>query len=124
MYKFKKFVEQLDNGIYAYHVTRRVNLESIKENGLKMSIPEDYGTDGDIEGVYLFKTLDDAKDALFQWMGIRIEEWEEENDEEYDEICLKVDIDGIEQYLIDSVDYEYISTIDIEPSRIVEILEI
>lgn len=109
---------------FAYHITRRENLPSIYENGLEARVPVDYGEDGDIKGVYLFKTLDDAKNALFNWFGERIEEWEEENDEKYDEVALKVNIEGLDANLIDSVEYEWTCLIDIEPSRIVNVFEI
>ena len=113
--------EDVDMNKIGYHVTRRLNLPSIKRNGLLPQVPEDYGDSGDIEGVYLFKSLDDAQNALYNWLGERIEDWEEENDEDYDEVILKVDLSGLN--LIDSVEYEWISTDIIEPNRIIDVLE-
>lgn len=104
---------------YAYHVTQKRLLKSIMKNGLIPSTPLDYGENGDIEGVYLFKTIDDTKNALFNWLGERIEEWEDENDKEYDEIVLEVNLDGLEDHLIDSVEYEWTCTTIIDPSRII-----
>ena len=46
-----------------------------------------------------------------------------ENDAEYDEVVLKIDIDGLEQDLIDSVEYEWICISTIEPSRIVDVID-
>jgi len=121
MKHLKKFNENFNDSIYGYHVTSRKNLKSIMETGLEPRVPEDYGVNGDIKGVYLFKTLDDTENALFNWLGERIEEWEEENDEEYDEVVLKVDLSGL--YLLDSVEFEWTCLEHINPSRIVEIIE-
>lgn len=122
--KFKQFInEQVSEYKFAYHVTRRKNLTSIKKKGLNPRIPVDYGIDGDVKGVYLFKTIEDTENALFNWFGERIEDWEEENDKEYDEIVLKINISGLEDHLIDSVEYEWICLVNIEPSRIIDIIE-
>ena len=121
---FKQFAdENIDASKFAFHVTRRKNLNSIKKKGLEPGIPKDYSVNGDVKGVYLFKTIEDTENALCNWLGERIEEWEEENDKEYDEIVLKINIDGLEEHLIDSVEYEWTCLIDIEPSRIVEVME-
>lgn len=123
-YKIKRFESFQENKKFSYHVTRRKNLKSILEKGILKSIPLDYGDSGDIEAVYLFKSIDDVKNALYNWLGERIEEWEEENNEDYDEVVLKVDIEGLENYLYDSVEWEWTCLIDITPDRILEILEI
>ena len=115
--------ENINEPKFAYHVTRRKNLNSIKKKGLEPRIPKDYGTDGDIKGVYLFKTIEDTQNALYNWLGERIEEWEEENDKEYDEVVLKINISGLEEMLIDSVEYEWTCLVTIEPSRIIGIIE-
>lgn len=123
---FNEFINENNNTekLFGYHITRRLNIDSIMEDGLLPRIPEDYGYSGDIEGVYLFKTYEDAQTALYQWLGERIDEWEEETGEEYDEVCLVVDLSGLEEYLIDSVEYEWICTDIIEPERIIKIKEI
>ncbi len=108
----------------AYHVTRKENLPSIFEKGLEPRIPTDYGLDGDIKGVYLFKTLDDTKNALYNWLGERIEEWEEENDQDYNEVVLVINIDGLENHLIDTVEYEWTCMVTIEPERILNTIEV
>ena len=117
----KDSINENDKNVFGYHVTRRKNLPSIKRNGLLPQVPEDYGDSGDIKGVYLFKSLNDTQTALYQWLGERIEEWEEENNENYGEVILKVDLSGLD--LIDSVEYEWISTDIIEPNRIIDVLE-
>jgi len=115
--------ENNNNKIFGYHVTRRENLKSIKKIGLEPRVPQDYGENGDTKGVYLFKTIDDTKNALYNWLGERIDEWEEDNNEEYDEIVLKVDLTGLEENLIDSVEFEWTCLINIKPSRIVSVFE-
>lgn len=116
--------EDVQNPLIGFHVTRRKNLNSIKKKGIEPKVPWDYGTSGDVKGVYLFKNLDDTKNALYNWFGERIEEWEEENDKEFDEVCLKVDLSGLEEYLIDSVEYEWTCVVNIDPTRIIEVFEI
>lgn len=93
------------------------------KRGLETRIPEDYGEYGDVKAVYLFKTLDDTRNALFNWLGERIEEIEEETGKDYNEVVLKINISGLEEYLIDSVEYEWICMVNIEPSRIVDSFE-
>ena len=124
--KFQIFIKENNNSnkLLGYHITRRLNIDSIKENGLLPKVPEDFGEDGDIEGVYLFKTYDDAQTALYQWLGERIDDWEEKTGEEYDEVCLVVDLSGLEEYLINSVEYEWICTVKIDPERILKIKKI
>jgi hypothetical protein len=111
-----------DNPTHAYHVTSRKNLESIMKDGLEPRVPEDYGLDGDTKGIYLFRTKDDMGNALMNWFGERIEEWEEENGQDYDEVGLVINIKGLE--LIDSVEYEWISIDHISPDRIISTIEV
>lgn len=115
--------ENINNKTFGYHVTRRKSLESIKRIGLEPRAPKDYGENGDIKGVYLFKTIDDTKNALYNWLGERIDEWEEENDQEYNETVLKIDLTGLEENLIDSVEYEWTCVINIKPSRIISVFD-
>ena len=93
------------------------------KTGLEPRIPEDYANTGDVQGVYLFKTLDDTKNALYNWLGERIDDIEEETGKPYDEVVLKINIAGLEEYLIDSVEYEWTCIVRIEPSRIIEVFE-
>jgi hypothetical protein len=115
--------EQIDELQYAYHVTSRRNLKSIMKKGLEIRKPEDYSEYGDVKAVYLFKTLDDTRNALFNWLGERIEEIEEETGKDYNEVVLKINISGLVKYLIDSVEYEWICLVNIGPSRIVDSFE-
>jgi hypothetical protein len=112
-------------GQYAYHVTRRANLPSIKSKGLEPKVPEDFGPEGDIKGVYLFKTYDDMINALYNWLGERIDEWEEETGEDYDEIALKIDMTKIDPNDIqDTVEYEWTVTETIPPEAIIGVLNV
>lgn len=103
----------------AYHVTDKKNLESIFKNGLETRVPEDYGETGDTKAVYLFKTIDDAKTALSQWLGERIEDWEEETGETYEEVLLHVNITGLE--CLDTVEFEWTCLEDIPADRIMSV---
>ena len=120
----KQVLKEQVETLYGYHVTSKRNLKSIKKNGLEPRVPEDYGTSGDIAGVYIFKTYEDMENALYNWLGERIEEIEEESGEEYKEVALKINLTGMEQYLIDSVDYEWTCVEKIEPDRIIEIIKL
>lgn len=116
--------EVIDDGnLYGYHVTSKRNLKSIMKIGLETRIPEDYGTDGDKKGVYLFKTLEDTQTALYQWLGERIEDIEEETGIEYNEIILKVNLSGLEKYLSSDVEFEWCCSVNIEASRIIEVYQ-
>jgi hypothetical protein len=121
--------EEIQNFIgenqFGYHVTRRKNLPSINKIGLEPRVPEDFGMEGDIKGVYLFKNYDDMINALYNWLGERIEEWEEEYGEEYDEVGLKIDLNQINpENIHDTVEYEWTITETIPPEAIVEILKV
>lgn len=121
--KLIKTFEDFNNKLYGWHVTRRSNIYSILKNGLEPRIPEDFGENGDLEAVYLFKSSDDVTTALYQWLGERIEDWEEENDEEYDEVVLKVDLTNLTEYLLDTVEYEWTCTTTIPPKNIISVHE-
>lgn len=113
-------LKESTHGKYAYHVTRRENWDSIKQKGLIPSVPEDF--EEDYEAVYLFPTRQDAETALGQWLGDRIDEWEEENDEDYDEIVFKVDISEVNpQNIIQDVEYELVVLEPIPPNKILSI---
>ena len=108
-----------------YHVTDRKHLPSIQQQGLIPKVPQDYGESGDTKGVYFFKTEDDTATALASWLGERIEEWEEETGETYDEIVLVVDLTGLDDSTIEEDDmFEYIVVDIVDPSRILDILKI
>ena len=54
-----------------YHITRSENVPLIMKGGLLPSKPDDMQ---DVEGVYLFKSVMDAGDALMNWFGDRFDE--------------------------------------------------
>lgn len=115
-------LNESEDRLLGYHITSRRNLKSIMKKGLLPHVPEDYGEDGDVEGIYFFKSIDDTRNALYNWFGERIEEIEEETDRPYNETLLTVDLSGLEPYLIDSVEYEWICTVEVEPSRIIDVM--
>lgn len=104
--------------MFGYHVTFEHHLKSIMEKGLIPQVPMDYGDNGDTKGIYFFPSIDDAKNALYNWFGQRIEEMEEENNTTYTEYLLKVDLTELE--FIDNTDFfpEYIVLNTIPPSKI------
>ena len=57
--------------------------------------------------------------AMSSWLGNRIDEWEEETGEQYEEVELIVDITGLD--MIDIVEYEWTVTEHISPDRIIDI---
>ncbi len=115
--------ENLDKRL-VYHVTSKRNLPSIYQNGLKLNVPEDYGDSGDELGIYCFPSIEDVENALYNWLGERIEEWEEENQIEYDEIVLVLDISSLNIKKDHSVDYEIIVKDPISSDRIVDLITI
>ena len=121
--KYLENFKHFDKNIFGYHITQRRKLKSIMKKGLIPKIPVDFGNSGDLNGVYLFKTKSDAENGLQNWFGERIEEWEEEHTKEFDEICLTIDLTGLEQYLLDSVEYEWTCITIIDPSRIISVNE-
>lgn len=124
MIKFDRcFKEPIDPTI-VFHVTRKNNLKSINTRGIVPNVPEDYGEDGDDIGVYCFPTLEDVENALYNWLGERIEDWEEETGENYDEVVLELDISGLEFYKSNDIDWEVVVKETIPPDRIIRVFEI
>jgi hypothetical protein len=106
-----------------YHVTSKRHLPTIYQNGLTLKIPEDYGEDGDEIGIYCFPSMDDVENAMMNWLGERIEEWEEEEQTEYQEICLVLDISNLKIKEKHNIDYEIIVKEPISSDRIVDLIE-
>jgi hypothetical protein len=117
------FLYENINKKLVYHVTSKRYLSKIHKNGLIPKIPKDYGEDGDEIGVYCFPSIEDTENALMNWLGERIEEWEDENDKEYNEVVLVLDITGLKVKENHDVDYEIIVKEPIPPDRIVDVLE-
>ena len=63
---WNRFLKE-DEGAY-YHITRSENVPSIMRSGLEPTKPVDME---DAEGVYLFKSIAAAEDALMNWLGDR-----------------------------------------------------
>lgn len=53
-----------------YHVTPEKFVPSILKRGIKAKVP----ANEDERGVYLFKSLDDAVEAIMNWLGDRFDE--------------------------------------------------
>ena len=121
-----KIIQILENmnKLIVYHVTTKRYLAPIKQNGLIPKIPEDYGESGDEIGIYCFPSMDDAEQAMMNWLGERIEEWEDENQQEYQECVLELDISGLQYTQDPDVGYEIIVKEPISPDRILKVLEI
>ena len=117
IYSFKKFNEQKSEN-YAYHITNRKNLNSIKEKGLLVNTPSYKDNVSDIKGIHLFETIEDAEESIGGWFGKRAEEWEERTGEVFFEVILRVDLTGLENKLKRIVENEIICLVDIDPSRI------
>lgn len=69
----------------AFHISSVKNLVRIKQKGLIPSIPKDMVDD---KAIYLFKTKDDAEQALMNWLGDRF------NDDD-EVVLLTIDITGL-----------------------------
>jgi hypothetical protein len=121
MKHLKLFEEFNDKRIIGYHVTNQSNLKRILKTGLEPRVPEDFGEKGDVKGVYLFKTASDTDNALSNWFGERIEEWEEEHDKEFKECILVVDLTGLDLY--NSVEFEWTCLEHISPDRIIQVIK-
>ena len=94
-----------------YHVTPSSNVKSILKNGLtpsKGSNSQDYGEEQD--SVYLFPTIEDAEDALGNWLGDQYE------DEDISFSLLKVNVTGLP--LKSETEWEYYTTSIISANRI------
>jgi len=104
----------------AYHITFKHLLPSIQNKGLLPNKPEDYA--GELKGVFLFKTIDDAENALTNWLGERIEDLEEKAGFEFEELLLTIDISNLN--CINGAGYELVCLNVIPPNRIINITPI
>ena len=55
-----------------FHVTRTSNIPTILKYGISPRVPIDMPEEE--KGVYLFSTIEDAEDAIMNWLGDRFEE--------------------------------------------------
>ncbi len=60
-----------------YHVTPTHNLANIQKNGLQPNIGDRSVKLEDKAGIYLFNSLDDAENALSNWLGDEFDEDEQ-----------------------------------------------
>ena len=100
------------NESVAYHVTPTRNLRSIMKNGLRPQIGDRSSQlDGEVEGIFLFPSLNDVEAAASSWLG-------DEFDEDEELSLLAVDITGLENNIVQGADYETIVNTTISPDRI------
>lgn len=99
----------------AYHVTPMENLESILEHGLVPMIGERSEKLGEVNPrVYLFPQADHVEDALSNWLGDELED--------YDELAiLEVDLIGYPYQF--SVGYEISVSDTIKPNAIIKVFD-
>ena len=103
---FENWREYLNESYY--HITRSENVPLIMKGGLIPSKPDDMQ---DVEGIYLFKSVIDAEDALMNWLGDRFGEEEKLT-------LLKVDPRGVGEVDNSAAGYEVVSTSKIDPQFI------
>ena len=95
-----------------YHVTLADNLPRIMKQGLvPQKGPRASLIGEDEDGIYLFKTIDDAEDALYQWLG-------EEFDEDEKLSLLQVDVPPGARTQPTRADYELVVLDPIPPQYI------
>lgn len=120
MKRFKIWLENKSPKI-GYHVTPIWNLLKIKKQGL---IPQSgrlsnkLGESGD--SIFLFSTIDDMENALYNWLGEEYEELEKEMGQEIQLAVLKVKIPE-DSTVSSTVDYEFQVFDPIPPENIIVI---
>jgi hypothetical protein len=111
---------RINGRLVGFHVTRKRNVKKIMKEGIVPHEPEDTMEQED-KAVFLFKTREGTYNALVNWLGERLDEWEEEHDEKYNEVVLIIDIDRLG--CIDSANYEWECLETIPASRILKVIE-
>jgi len=109
--KLKNILQEIQSNNLVYHLSLKSNLSKIKRNGLLANTPSDM--EDEERGVYLFKTRDEAEDALMNWYGDRFDE-----DEEF--ILLTIDSSNL-TLSPTTAGFELISHKDIPPKNILSI---
>lgn len=96
-----------------YHVTRKKNLESIKEEGLipKLGLLSKCANEL-VERIYLFNNVEDMNNALANWFGEALEDFFGESEEF---ISLKIELP--DNFLIQKTDIYESYSYDIIPSK-------
>ena len=109
MERWRRHLNEIEDTPAYYHITRSENVSSIMASGLQPTKPMDMQ---DVEGVYLFKSVDAAEDALMNWLGDRF-------DEDEPLTLLRVDSDGVGEIDTESAaGFEAISRAAISPEFI------
>lgn len=112
LHKLSELYESSIRTNIAYHITYKDLLPRIRESGgLLVHSPDDMD---DKPGIYLFPSVEDAEDALMNWLGDRLDDKEL--------VLLKIDITGLN--CESDVDYEIRCNDQIPYSRILSIEEI
>lgn len=101
-----------DPNKFYYHITLLDNLESILEEGILPNLPADM--ENEITGVYLFRSIGDAENAMLNWMGERFDETDEL-------VMLKIDPVGID--ICFEGDFESVSCDVIPPENILSVFD-
>jgi hypothetical protein len=105
-----KIFEVTSTPKYMYHVTPKKNLRFIKKEGLVPQTGANSALYGETENkIYLFPSIDDAENAVMNWLG-------DLYDEDIALALLQVDVSGIE--LGSEVGYEQYTLSSIPPDRI------
>lgn len=89
--------------------------------GLIPAIPIEYEGDEKERGIFFFPKYEDMENALLNWLGERIDEWEEDRGEEYDEVALEVELSGLN--MLSNVEYEVQVLEPISWDRVLRVLE-
>ena len=112
---YKDFYSELLNESVSlnvvYHVTTEMGLKTIKRRGIEPNIPHDFTEDQKV--VYLFKTRDDVKEAMMNWMVDRY-------DDDVKLYLLTIDSSTLELYETEA-EYEVVSYKTINPNLIIKI---
>lgn len=105
-----------------YHVTPASNIKSIMKKGLLPRVGERSAQLGERKAVFLFPTMEDAEEAVGNWLG-------DEFDDEENLALLEITLDSDDENLLKEEDddsvagYECIYLAVIPPSKIKVITE-
>lgn len=116
MREFINIVENAGDDVILYHVTPSSNIESILASGLRPSLGNRSSKIEDDPAIFLFKSKDDADDAVSNWLG-------DEFDEDEGLTLLQVTVPR--SFIIPSpAEYEVMVKDVITPDRIIDLGEI
>lgn len=107
---FLLFEQELPAQIY-YHVTPQYNTDNILRSGLLVQQGERSKQLNEADGVFLFRSVDEAEDAVMNWLGDEFDD-----DEPLD--LLQISLPSTFPLDNDPNSFEVISRLDIPPSFI------